>query len=451
MGSHCTERSALLPKGWTMHVKSALIQSVSLAATALSLAYGRNSSSKSARNQLATELDRATAEIALLKEELAIKDARWSRLPSRRRPYYTPVQRMRILQLKAARGWSCEQAARGFLIIEQTLRSWLERVDEEGERSLIQTAEPVNRFPHFVRYLVQQLSVLLPSMGKIRIAQVLARAGLHIGATTVGRILKEERPLPEHEADVLVEVGVVQTRVVAATRPGHVWHIDLTTVPTSGGFWVPWLPHAWPQSWPFCSWVAVVVDHFSRAVLGFAVFLKQPTSAEIQRFLDRAIRNVGGAPKHVISDKGTQFWCDSFKDWCSRRRIRPRFGAVRKYGSISVVERFIRSMKSECTRRILVPLRLGSMRRELALFVVWFNEHRPSQALAGRTPREVHDGVRPAHVKPRFEPRARWPRRSGCASPPAEIRETCGARFTLAVGYLEGREHLPVVELRRAA
>ncbi len=35
MGSHCTERSALLPKGWTKHVKSALIQAVSLAATAV--------------------------------------------------------------------------------------------------------------------------------------------------------------------------------------------------------------------------------------------------------------------------------------------------------------------------------------------------------------------------------------------------------------------------------
>ncbi len=70
MASHCSEKTIPLPKGWTKRVKSAVIQSVSLAATALSLAYGRNSSSKSARNQLATELDRATAEIALLKEEL---------------------------------------------------------------------------------------------------------------------------------------------------------------------------------------------------------------------------------------------------------------------------------------------------------------------------------------------------------------------------------------------
>jgi transposase-like protein len=91
---------------------------------------------------------------------------------------------MRILQLKAARGWSYEQAARALLVDEEILRSWIRRLDEEGERALVQISEPVNRFPDFVRYLVRQLKALLPTMGKVRIAQVLARAGLHLGATT---------------------------------------------------------------------------------------------------------------------------------------------------------------------------------------------------------------------------------------------------------------------------
>ena len=64
----------------------------------------RASLSRSPQRRMAVELDRGNTEIALLKEELDIKDDRWSRLPSRRRPYYMPVERMRILQLKAARG-----------------------------------------------------------------------------------------------------------------------------------------------------------------------------------------------------------------------------------------------------------------------------------------------------------------------------------------------------------
>jgi hypothetical protein len=127
---------------------------------------------------------------------------------------------MRILQLKSARAWSCEQAARAFLVDEQTLRSWMRRIDEQGERALIQIADPVNRFPDFVRYLVKQLKTLLPSMGKVRIAQLLARAGLHLGATTIARIARETEPLPDDAFAAAPEIDIATTRVVTAKHPG---------------------------------------------------------------------------------------------------------------------------------------------------------------------------------------------------------------------------------------
>ena len=77
-----SQRAApLLPRGWSKHVKSGLLHAISLAALALTVARSRY-----ARSRLQGELERAKGEIALLKEELAIKDARWGRLPSRRRP-----------------------------------------------------------------------------------------------------------------------------------------------------------------------------------------------------------------------------------------------------------------------------------------------------------------------------------------------------------------------------
>lgn len=437
-----SQRSAPLPRGWSKHVKSGLLHAISLASMALTISRTRR-----ARSRLATELERADNEIALLKEELAIKDARWNRLPSRRRPHFTPTQRMRILQLKTARGWSCEQAAEAFMVDEQTLRSWLRRVDEEGEDSLIRMTEPVNKFPDFVRYLVKQLKVLLPTMGKARIAQVLARAGLHLGVTTVGRMLKETEPMPAETATL----HVIEARVVTATRPGDVWHVDLTTVPTGSGLWVPWVPFALLQSWPFCWWIAVVIDHFSRAVVGFAVFHGHPTSGDIQEVLGRAIRHVGYGPRYMITDKGRQFWCDAFRRWCRSRAIRPRFGAAGKQGSIATVERFIRSMKTECTRLIRIPLQLEAMRRELGVHAMWYNLYRPNQALGGWTPREVYADLRPANGGPRFEPRKNWPTTGSCALPQTKIRGARGTKLTLVVGYLEGRRHLPVVELRKAA
>ena len=54
-----------------------------------------------------------------------------------------------------------------------------------------------------------------------------------------------------------------------------------------------------------------------------------------------------------------------------------------KSGSIAIVERLIRSMKSECTRRIIVPFRLDAMRHEIGCYATWYNEFRPHSGLGG--------------------------------------------------------------------
>ncbi len=177
--------------------------------------------------------------MALLREEVRIKDARMARIDPHRRPQYPPTQRMAILELKAARGWSLERTARTMLVTAATIASWMKRLDEQGPDALVQLPRPVNRFPELTAHLVRRLTVLAPALGKVKIAQVLARAGLHLGVTTVGRMLKDGpgkgRP-PRNTPDPEMPAG--STRVVTAKYPNHVWHVDLTTVPTGAGFWV---------------------------------------------------------------------------------------------------------------------------------------------------------------------------------------------------------------------
>jgi hypothetical protein len=108
-------------------------------------------------------------------------------------------------------------------------------------------------------------------------------------------------------------------------------------------------------------------------------------------------------------------------------------------------------MKNEGTRKILVPLRLDAMRRELSYYVGWYNQFRPHSTLEGRTPTEVYEALVPANTKPRFEPRSRWPRGSPCATPQTKIKGRRGSKLLLVVGYFEGRKHLPVIELKRVA
>jgi hypothetical protein len=62
-------------------------------------------------------------------------------------------------------------------------------------------------------------------MGKKRIAQTLARAGLHLGVTTVRRMLKEKGDSggPASEAAREKEERP-PSRPVKAKYPNHVWH-----------------------------------------------------------------------------------------------------------------------------------------------------------------------------------------------------------------------------------
>jgi len=241
-------------------------------------------------------------------------------------------------------------------------------------------------------------------------------------------------------------------RTVTASRPNRVWHIDLTTVPTVGGFWIPWWPFAIPQRWPFCWWVAAAIDHLSRRVVGITKFKKEPTANDVTKFLDRTCKKHRCRPGHIISDHGPQFTAEKFEAWRLRRGIQQRLGAVGRYGSIAVVERFIRSMKNECTRLLaVVPLAGAAFGRELDDYAAWYNAERPHSHFGARTPDEVYFGRFPACRKPRYEPRELWPRRSRCAGAQTLVRGRPGALLELSVTHVGGRKHLPVVALRRVA
>ena len=156
-------------------------------------------------------------------------------------------------------------------------------------------------------------------------------------------------------------------------------------------------------------------------------------------------------PKYVICDKGSQFRCNGFKTWCKRKGIKPRFGAVGQCGSIAVIERFIRTLKDECTRRIVVPLRRRDMRRELICHLDWYNERRPHDFLVGRTPNEVYHDRPAANEAHRIEVRPHWPPDASCAAPVAAIDGEPGKKVVLVVSYHAGPKHLPIIKLKRVA
>jgi transposase InsO family protein len=419
-----------IPERWPPLVRQAMLHAISLAHFSIICAWSRASDSNLANVNLKAKLDKLQTELSRKNNQLRIIKNRLERVPARHRPYYTPTERMEILAHKAACGWNLKQTAEAFDLEPSTISSWMKRIDDD---SLVKTPIPWNKYPSYLKHVVQNLKVLAPRFGKKKIAEYFARSGLYLSATTVSRYLKSEPVNSDTDAAaVAIDEPDKKKKAIISKHPNHIWMMDLSAIPMSDGFWVSWIPNALKQVWPFCWWALVIIDHFSRKSIGFALFKKQPSSEDVTNAVDKAIERVGHAPKYTITDKGKQFYCGHFKAWCASKEIKPRFGAVGKSGSIAVTERSIKSLKDECTRQISVPLNFNEMRLELALYFAWYNEFRPHEYLSGQTPLEVYNNSPPKEYLKLI--------------PASEVPE-----MKLHISFLEGRKHLPIIELDKAA
>ncbi|MCX5654462.1 MAG: helix-turn-helix domain-containing protein [Planctomycetota bacterium] len=114
-----------------------MLNVISLARLACVHTWAWAAGSLDTRTRLAAQLQQAQAEIALLREELRIKDARMAAIPANRRPHYPPTERMAILELRAARGWNQVQTAKAMLVTPETVAAWNRRIDEQGPHALV--------------------------------------------------------------------------------------------------------------------------------------------------------------------------------------------------------------------------------------------------------------------------------------------------------------------------
>jgi len=279
-----------LPSGWPELARQALLLVNSMLKAAFDIELGRRLDCASRHAREHAEIERLRLDRHSDREVLRLLRARFSRLDPQRRTQYTRAERLRILELKALNGWTAAKTADFFLLDDGTVSRWQKELVEVGKETLLAVEPPVNRFPEFVDRIVARMAVALPDPTKRKIATRLARAGLHISASAVYDRMTTTGPEPDAAAaeGAFVPEKPILPRTVAAHYPNHVWNVDLTAVPIRGGSWTPFLPFTLPQVWPFYWWIAVAMDMFSRKVMGFAVFKKQPTSRQVQAFLGRA-------------------------------------------------------------------------------------------------------------------------------------------------------------------
>jgi putative transposase len=374
-----------------------------LVARQIAIAHDRWRARVARRRPLAAEIDVLHEMLERARTENELLRARLRRLPARRRPRYTPWERLRILWHAARHGLSVRATARAFVVSVQTIVSWRNEV-ARGVARLVQSRPPVNRLPDLVADLARRLKREWPRWGTRRIAGILARLGIRASRTTVQRMLR--RPRRPAKAVRAVRSG---RGPLVAKRPGHIWLIDFTRL---GGLLRSVR-------------VGAVIDAFSRRILSIGVVAGEPPAAFAVRLLREAV-SAFGPPVWIVHDHGTQFTSHLFTRALRRCGIRRRFGAVGRTGSLGLVDRFFRSLKEEYARGLLLYRPLRSIERRLRDYVAWFNAHRPHQGNGGRTPDEVHSAR---------DTRAR----------------SVPLRAALHVNFIASDRQLPVLRLRPAA
>ena len=124
-------------------------------------------------------------------------------------------------------------------------------------------------------------------------------------------------------------------RKFTATRPDELWVSDITYVPTWAGF----------------LYLAVVVDVFSRRVVGWAMASHLRAELVIEA-LDMAVWNrrpIGGVIHH--SDQGCQYTSVAFGRRCREAGVRPSMGSVGDCFDNAMCESFFATLECELIDR----------------------------------------------------------------------------------------------------
>jgi len=313
------------------------------------------------------------ARVTVLEDAVAFRDARLEVLEKRlgeerpRRPYPL-MERLRILWLMEYYQVPKRRVKDTFGVARSTVHCWLRAFQEGKQGGRRQAAEPVNKTPREIAELIWDIFRQDPMWGRHRMAMTLWALGVFISATTVRDILLRPKPEASSPTPAQAEKSA-KPREIVARYPNHVWSVDRTRVMRWG---------VWP------TWVLVVIDHFSRAVVAVAPLEGPNAGWPVDVLEDAFLRH--GPPKHLISDQEGIFTGEAFatllRDW----DIKHRFGAVGKHGPIAVTERFIWTLKHEWLARVVLIRGLDHLGQLLADFQEYYNECRPHQRLGGATP-----------------------------------------------------------------
>jgi putative transposase len=228
---------------------------------------------------------------------------------------------------------------------------------------------------------IDELFTRWPFLGSRRMAAMLRAAGEAINRKRVQRLMRRmgiaalgpkprtTKPAPGYT------IFPYLLRDLTVERANHVWAADITYIPVGRGF----------------LYLVAVMDWSSRAVLAWRLSNTMDVSFCVAA-LEEALARFG-TPEIFNTDQGSQFTSAAFTGTLTAAGIRISMDGRGRWMDNVFIERLWRSLKHEDVYlKGYVDGR--DARAGIAEWILFYNNFRPHQALASRTPMAVwRDGV----------------------------------------------------------
>jgi len=215
--------------------------------------------------------------------------------------------------------------------------------------------------------------------GAPRIRADLADEGHHVATKRVARLMRVAGLCGVHRRTGVITTTAGSERAApdwverdfTAAAPDQLWCADATYVATTAG----WL------------YLAVVIDVFSRRVVGWAVADHLRTELMCAA-LDHAIgqRRPDGVIHH--SDQGCQYTSIAFGERCREAGIHPSTGSAGDCFDNALAESFFATLECEWLKRRTLRSKAEGERALFQFIEGWYNPRRRHGALGQRSPIE---------------------------------------------------------------
>ena len=223
--------------------------------------------------------------------------------------------------------------------------------------------------------------------GAPRIHAELADEGIQVGHKRIERLMKGAglKGVSRRKAarttirdDRVRPASDLVDRNFSADEPNMLWVADITYVPTWAGF----------------LYLAVVLDAFSRRIVGWAM----EHTLKTQLVLDALNMAIGQRkPRNVIhhSDQGSQYTSIAFGLRCKEAGVRPSMGSVGDAYDNAMCESFFATLECELLDRRTFRTKAEARMAIFQFIEGWYNPSRRHSALGYQSPinfeRNIHE------------------------------------------------------------